>query len=128
MIYIVVLILVAVIAALVVTHFSHSSDSVVAPDLPNDCCGAHEVCESDSLLSSSAQIVYYCDEELDSFKQRSASDYNSKEIEEFREVLYTLNENEVSGWLKSLQIRHIELPVDLRDEALLIVQERRFKA
>lgn len=95
----------------------------VIPDA--DCCGAHEVCEQDSLLSSSAEIVYYDDEHLDRFAKKPFNEYSDAEIEEFREVLYTLKEKEVASWLKSLLVRAIELPVPLRDEALLIVEERR---
>lgn len=95
----------------------------VIPDA--DCCGAHEVCEQDSLLSSSAEIVYYDDEHLDGYAKRPLESYSDSEIEEFREVLYTLNDKEVASWLKSLLVRAIELPAPLRDEALLIVEERR---
>jgi hypothetical protein len=38
-----------------------------------------------------------------------------------------MRESDVVGWLKSLQLRNIELPEQLRDEALLIVQEIREK-
>ncbi len=42
-------------------------------------------------------------------------------------VFYTLKEQDVAGWLGSLQLRNIQLPNNLRDEALLIVSERRAK-
>ena len=51
-----------------------------------------------------------------------------KEVEEFREVLYTLKEVEVAGWIRSLQLRGIELPDALKDEAFLILGERRIHA
>jgi hypothetical protein len=47
-------------------------------------------------------------------------------VEEFREVLYTCREEEVAGWSRSLQLRGIELPDELKDELFLIVGERRF--
>ena len=46
-------------------------------------------------------------------------------VEEFSEVLYTLREVEVAGWLHSLQLRGINLPDALKDEAFLIIGERR---
>ena len=46
-------------------------------------------------------------------------------MNEFRDVLYTLQEIEVAGWLRSLQLRAINLPDALKDEAFLIVGERR---
>ena len=92
----------------------------------SDCCGQHEVCERDSLLAAvSKDIEYYDDEELDMYKEIAPDDYDVKAIEEFREVLYTMREIEVAGWLRSLQLRNINLPDCLKDEALLIVEERR---
>ena len=46
-------------------------------------------------------------------------------VNEFRDVLYTLQDVEVAGWLRSLQLRAISLPDALKDEAFLIVGERR---
>ena len=40
-------------------------------------------------------------------------------------MLYTLQEVEVAGWLRSLQLRQVNLPDALKDEAFLIVGERR---
>ena len=50
-----------------------------------------------------------------------------EEVEEFREIMYTCKEDEVAGWSRSLQLRGIELPDELKDELFLIVGERRFK-
>ena len=92
----------------------------------SDCCGQHEVCERDSLLAAvSKNIEYYDDEELDMYKEIAPDEYDVKAVEEFREVLYTMREVEVAGWLRSLQLRNINLPDCLKDEALLIVEERR---
>ena len=95
-------------------------DAIPDPqEIPEECCGQHETCERDSLLAAvSKQIEYYNDEELDRYIGVEA-------IEEFGEVLYTLQEVEVAGWLRSLQLRGINLPDALKDEAFLIVGERR---
>ena len=61
-------------------------------EIPEECCGQHEVCERDSLLAA---------------------------------VSKSLREVEVAGWLRSLQLRGICLPDELKDEAFLIVGERR---
>lgn len=96
------------------------------PPKTDECCGLHEICERDSLLSAvSKQIEYYDDEELDEWKSIPANGYTEDQITFFREILYTLKSEEVAGWLRSLQLREIELPEELRDEALLIVGERR---
>lgn len=91
-----------------------------------ECCGQHETCEKDSLLAAvSKAIEYYDDEELDRFKHVAGDEYKDDEVEEFREILYTLKDDEVAGWLRSLLLREIELPDALKDEAFLIIGERR---
>ena len=93
------------------------------------CCGQHETCEKDSLLAAvSKKIEYYEDEDLDRFIGTAADAYSENEVEEFREVLYTLQEVEVAGWIRSLLLRGIELPDALKDEAFLILGERRIHA
>lgn len=140
MIFLIAAIVIALVIALVVTKLQTTSatpadvnqTSVTAEASeenapPSDCCGAHEVCESDTLLSSSDQIEYYSDEELDRFRYYSEEQYTPADIEEFREVLYTLMEREVANWMKSLQLRQINPPVIIREEALMIVADRRFR-
>ena len=91
-----------------------------------ECCGQHEVCEKDSLLAAvSKKVEYYDDEELDLFIGREGNAYTEDETELFRDVLYTTKDDEVAGWVRSLQLRGIELPDDLKDEVFLIIGERR---
>jgi hypothetical protein len=90
-----------------------------------ECCGEHEICESESLLAFTEEIVYFNDEELDEYKGLMPEDYTDLQIEEFRDVLLTLYADEVAGWLKSLQLRGINPPVAIREEALMIVTEFR---
>ena len=97
-----------------------------APDIPEECCGQHEVCERDSLLAAvSRDIEYYDDEELDKWKGTASDNYTPEQCATFRDILYTMRSHEVAGWVRSLQLRGIELPDDLKDEVLLIVGERR---
>lgn len=93
-----------------------------------ECCGQHAVCERDSLLNTKMKAVYYDDEELDAFANREPSDYTDEEISQFQNVLYTMKDYDVAGWLKSLQSRDIQLPDVVREEALMIVSERRASA
>mgnify|MGYP000105424288 FL=1 len=91
-----------------------------------ECCGQHEVCERDSLLAAvSKKIEYYDDEELDQFIGKEANAYTDEETNQFRDVLYTMQDIDVAGWVRSLQLRGIELPDDLKDEVFLIIGERR---
>lgn len=90
------------------------------------CCGQHEVCEKDSLLAAvSKEIEYYDDEELDRYATRESNSYSDAEIEEFEDVFTTLRSEEVAGWVRSLQLRGINLPDALKDEVILVVGERR---
>lgn len=92
------------------------------------CCGQHEVCEKDSLLAAvSRDIEYYEDEELDRFRGRESDAYDDAEIEEFDEVFTTLRSEEVAGWVRSLQLRGINIPDALKDDVILVVGERRIQ-
>lgn len=88
--------------------------------LNTECCGLHEVCEKDLLRAASQDIDYYEDEELDRFRGRTA--YSEEEVEEFREVLYTMRTDEVAGWVRSLELRRVNLPDELKDEVILLME------
>jgi hypothetical protein len=90
------------------------------------CCGMHITCERDSLLASvSENIEYYDDEELDSYAGRASDSYSDAEIDQFREILLTLQPDDIAGWARSIQLRGINLPDEIRDELLMIVAEAR---
>lgn len=101
-----------------------SADKVNPVDM--ECCGQHEVCEKDSLLAAvSRDVEYYNDEELDRFRGRAGDAYSEEECDEFRDILYTMRDDEVAGWVRSLQLRYVNLPDEVKDEVFLIVGERR---
>lgn len=89
------------------------------------CCGMHTVCEKTNLSPLTGEIVYYDDEELDRYRGREADSYTPDEVEEFRDVLMTLLPEDVAGWSRSIQVREITLPTEIRDELLLIVSDLR---
>lgn len=129
-----VLIFILAIAALgAVAAFTHWYWGKLHPEEPEtvnpvdmECCGQHEVCEKDSLLAAiSKQIEYYDDEELDRFQGKEGDEYTEEEADEFRNILYTMRSEEVAGWVRSLQLRQVNLPDDVKDEVFLIVGERR---
>lgn len=92
-------------------------------EIPLDCCGAHEVCEVEEMLKHPDQVAYFEDEELDRYQGISADQYNDRQIEEFRDVLYTLRGDEIRKWLLSIERRKIQLPAILRPEALQLISE-----
>lgn len=96
-----------------------------ASDPDDGCCGEHLVCERETLLQTNAVIIYYDDEELDSLAGIPAEEYTQEQYQIIREVFDTLQAKDVPGWVRSIQLRNIQLPLDIREEALLIVVERR---
>ena len=92
---------------------------------PQGCCGTHLVCEKETLLNTQDVVIYYDDEELDSLAGIPAENLSDEQQTMLREVFSSLREEDVAGWCKSLQMRNIQLPADIREEALLIVREWR---
>lgn len=110
--------------------FPRKSDDVTTDNStdsrPEGCCGQHIVCEKDSLLAAvSTEIEYYEDEELDNFRGIGADDYTDEQIEQFRDVLYTLRPDEIGGWARSIQLRGINLPAAVKDELIMLAAEAR---
>jgi len=92
-----------------------------------ECCGQHLVCERETLLQTNAQIEYFDDEELDVLAGIAPEDFTQQQHDDLRAVFDTLQEKDVPAWCRSLQLRNIALPQDIREEALLICRERRQK-
>ena len=115
--------------ALYTHHRLTDGDEVPVPATAaadEECCGQHAVCERDSLLAAVSQkIEYYDDEELDAFAGREPESYTPAESEQFRDVLLTLLPDDIAGWARSVQLRGIALPVDVRDELIMMISEAR---
>ena len=108
------------------TPDSETSNSRETASDPDDgCCGEHLVCERETLLQTNAKVEYYDDEELDTLSGIPAEEYTQEQYQMIREVFDTLKAKDVPGWVRSIQLRNIQLPLDIREEALLIVVERR---
>lgn len=88
-----------------------------------ECCGMHTFCEKTGQYNGPTAENYFEDEELDRFRGRSSDGYSDDEIAEFREVLYTMRLDEISDWLSSLQIREVNLPDCLKDEAIMLLNQ-----
>lgn len=88
---------------------------------PDGCCGAHEVCEhtEEELIS---EPEYFDDEELDRFQHKLSHEYSDDEADEFREIFDTLLDEEKSLWLKSIRMRHIGLPQQVKKEMLEVMR------
>lgn len=106
---------------------SCDEEAMAAEEEETECCGMHAVCEKDLLSPVSDEYEYYDDEELDAYRGRGAESYTDDEVEQFRDVLLTLRPDDVAGWSRSMQLRGIELPTEVREELLMIVGEQRDK-
>ena len=92
---------------------------------PRPMCGLSSMCNLDcSVEDLKEEPDYYDDEELDDYRGRASDAYTAAEVEQFEEVLTTMRPDEVHGWLRSLQLRGVALPDDLKDEAYMIVSEQ----
>ena len=92
-------------------HHEHSSSD-------SGCCGRHANCEK----GSDGKELYFDDEELDRFKGVASTEYSDEDVEEFRQVLYTMREEEVENWAHCIETRGIELPAEIKDEILMMLQ------
>lgn len=117
---------VAAIVVLVVVNRKKSKETPANEEQSNpdlDCCGAHEVCEFDLIKMDESRIEYYDDEELDVYKNIPANQYSNEQIDEIREVLYTLKTEEIRYWLLSIERRKINLPTILQEESRMLMAE-----
>lgn len=91
----------------------------------DDCasCGGHrEKCEQECMVEAAINpIEYFDDEELDRYANRPSDSYSDDEAEEFRDVLYTMKQEEVADWNRSLALRGINIPDQVKDELLLLI-------
>ena len=85
------------------------------------CCGRHLICDKPLSPHLGEKIIYYEDEELDRFAGRGQDDFSPEETEEIREVMMTLMPEDVAGWVRSMQLRGIAIPSQLRDELFMLL-------
>lgn len=89
----------------------------------NTCNGENSKCEQECMMEAATkEIEYYDDEELDTFKGRPSNEYSDEEVEQFSEILYTMKPEEVAGWNRSLILRGINLPDQLKDEVIAFLE------
>ena len=87
----------------------------------NTCNGENSKCEQDCMMEASTKpIEYFDDEELDAFSGRQSDSYTDDEAEQFSDVLYTMRHDEVAAWCRSLHLRGIELPDQIKDEVYML--------
>lgn len=104
-----------------------ADDDIPAVNAGSDCgtCnGDNDKCEQTCMMEAAVRKVeYYDDEELDTYKDRPSDGYSDDEAEQFREVLYSMRQDEVAGWNRSLILRGINLPNQVKDEVVMLIGE-----
>ncbi len=100
----------------------HEEQIDVAPTC-DTCDGSNAKCEQECMMEAAVKdIEYFDDEELDAFRGRPSEDYSDDEAEAFREVLYTMRPEEVKDWNRSLILRGINMPNQLKDEVIMMLE------
>ncbi|MBQ7470958.1 MAG: hypothetical protein IJS97_00820 [Prevotella sp.] len=102
------------------SHRQHGDEPVVVADSCATCNGDNEKCEQECMMEAATQpIEYFDDEELDVFRGRRSDGYTEDEVEQFAYVLDTMQDADVRPWTRSLTLRGIEIPDELKDELFL---------
>lgn len=111
----------------IVALFSRKDDHdtvVVSSGNCSTCNGRDDKCEQTCMMEAALrEPEYYDDEELDAFAGRESCSYTDSEAEQFREVLYTMRAEDVKGWNRSLVLRGISVPNQLKDELIMLLKE-----
>ena len=89
----------------------------------SSCDGTDDKCEQVCMMEAATrEIEYYDDEELDRFRGRQSNQYNDEEAEEFANILYTMQPQEAKGWNRSLILREINVPKQIKDELITMIE------
>ncbi|WP_288918985.1 hypothetical protein [uncultured Prevotella sp.] len=89
----------------------------------SSCDGTNAKCEQVCQMEAATKPAeYYDDEELDAFRGRQSDEYNDEEATMFAEVLETLRPDEVRPWSRSLLVRGINMPDQIKDEFIALAE------
>ena len=115
-------------ASTLISRHNSTEPDVVAPAAGDctTCSGINDDCEQTCMMEAATkEVEYYDDEELDKYRGRDSADYTDNEAEEFAEVFYTMRPSDVPGWNRSLILRQINLPNQLKDEVIMVINDAR---
>ena len=106
----------------IVTNRNREESPVAQADSCATCNGENDKCEQECMMEAATKpIEYFDDEELDAFKGRSSDGYTDEEVEQFSYVLNTMPQEEIRDWCRSLHLRGIEIPDQLKDEVYMMM-------
>lgn len=126
LILIIAIVVLGVVVALVSKMFARGdgADAIVQPEGDcSACSGDNARCMHDCMLEAAVNgAEYYDDEELDAFAGRPSDAYTDDEADSFREVMTTMQPHEVAAWGRSLVVRGIEPPDQIKDEMIMLME------
>ena len=122
------LLILAIIAAIAtkLTKKKEGEPDMVMPTSGDcsSCDGTDDKCEQVCMMEAAVKgVEYYDDEELDRFRGRLSEDYTDEEAETFAEVMLTMRPDEVKGWNRSLILRGINMPNQIKDDFIALVND-----
>ena len=112
-------------ASTLISRHNSTEPDVVAPAAGDcaTCSGINDDCEQTCMMEAATkEVEYYDDEELDRFKGKESGEYTDDEAEEFSEVLYTMRPDEAKGWNRSLILRGINVPIQIKDDLITMIE------
>lgn len=112
-------------ASTLISRHNSTEPDVVAPAAGDcaTCSGINDDCEQTCMMEAATkEVEYYDDEELDRFKGKESGEYTDDEAEEFSEVLYTMRPDEAKGWNRSLFLRGINVPNQIKDDLITMIE------
>ena len=85
------------------------------------CSGNNDKCEQNCMMEAAVkEIEYFDDEDLDQYKGRESDAYTDDEAEEFRNVMETMRPEEVKAWNRSLILRGVNMPDQIKDDYVML--------
>lgn len=108
------------------TEENGSSARTPSQGCADEGCGLRSICPSEQIMAGECkqEVTYYDDEELDDYKGRGEGDYTEQEMEQWRDVLYTLQPGDLLGWGQSIKRRGLVMPSAIRDEFMQLAAEQ----
>ena len=90
----------------IVTNRNREESPVVQADSCATCNGENDKCEQECMMEAATKPIEYFDDE---------------EVEQFCYVLNTMPQEEIRDWCRSLHLRGIEIPDQLKDEVYMMM-------
>lgn len=114
-----------VVTAVTAKLFYRKSDGgkvVAAAADCSSCSGSGTKCGMDCMLEAAVSgPEYFDDEELDAYVGRPSDAYTDEEAGEFSDVMLTMRQDEVADWSRSLSLRGINVPNQIKEEMMLLI-------